>query len=168
MRFRKYFSPSISVTYLNPDSMSCLIFVCFFVVYLKRVGIELCVGGVLDVTRLLFLTAFSYTGYPRLLQKSQTPIRPFTLQVSRFTASNRILSDLTRIILIPQLDVPFLLRSQGSRPTPLQALQFSMVGGVSSDAKWHPKPSASSPTHKTIFHGHGDKNCDSSKAKHPL
>jgi len=104
--------------------------------------------GVLDVTRLLFLTAFSYTGYPRLLQKSQTPIRPFTLQVSRFTASNRILNDLTRLILIPRLDVPFLLRSQGSHPTPLQALQFSMVGGVSSDANWHPKPSASSPTHK--------------------
>jgi len=46
------------------------------------------------------MTAFSYTGYPRLPQNSQTPIRPFTLQDSRFTASNRILSDLTRIILI--------------------------------------------------------------------
>jgi len=113
------------------------------------------------------LTAFSYTGYPRLLQKSQTPIRPFTLQVSRFTASNRILSDLTRIILIPRLDVPFLLRSQGSHPTPLQALQFSMVGGVSSGNKARSRPPAHQPT-KTIFHGHGDKNCDSSKAKHPL
>jgi hypothetical protein len=102
---------------------------------------------VLVVTRLLFLTAFSYTGYPRLLQKSQTPIRPFTLQVSRFTASNRIINDLTRIILIPQLDVPFLLRSQGSHPTPLQALQFSMVGGVSSDVKdTRSRPPAHQPT----------------------
>jgi len=123
--------------------------------------------GVLVVTRLLFLTAFSYTGYPRLLQKSQTPIRPFTLQDSRFTASNRILNDLTRIILIPRLDVPFLLRNQGSRPTPLQALQFSMVGGVSSGNKARSRPPAHQPT-KTIFHAHGDKNCDSSKAKHPL
>jgi hypothetical protein len=54
---------------------------------------------VLDITRLLFLTAFSYTGYPRLPQNSQTPIRPFTLQDSRFTASNRILNDNNRIIL---------------------------------------------------------------------
>jgi hypothetical protein len=81
------------------------------------------------------VTAFSYTGYPRLPQNSQTPIRPFTLQDSRFTASNRILNDTSRIIFIPQLDVPFLLRNQGSRPTPLQALQFSMVGGVSSGTK---------------------------------
>ena len=99
----------------------------------------------LDVTRLLFiLTAFSFTGYPRLLQKSLTPIRPFTLQDSRFTATNCIINDTNRIIFKPQLDVPFLLRNQGSRPTPLQALQFSMVGGVSSDQS--PKPSASSPT----------------------
>jgi len=96
------------------------------------------------------LTAFSYTGYPRLLQKSQTPIRPFTLQVSRFTASNRILNDLTRIILIPQLDVPFLLRSQGSHPTPSQALQFSMVGGVSSGNKARSRPPAHQPS-KRIF-----------------
>jgi hypothetical protein len=81
------------------------------------------------------MTAFGYTGYPRLLQKSQTPIRPFTLQDSRFNASNRILNETNRITVISQLDVPFLLRNQGSRPTPLQALQFSMVGGVSSGTK---------------------------------
>jgi len=52
------------------------------------------------VLKVGFLTAFSYTGYPRLPQNSQTPIRPFTLQDSRFTASNRILNDLTCIILI--------------------------------------------------------------------
>jgi len=92
------------------------------------------------------MTAFSYTGYPRLLQKSQTPIRPFTLQDSRFTAPNRILNDTSRITVIPQLDVPFLLRNQSSRNAPLQMLQFSMVGGVSSDQS--PKPSASSPTQK--------------------
>ena len=43
--------------------------------------------------------AFSYTGYPRLPLKSTTPICPFTLQDSRFNDSNRILNDLTRIIL---------------------------------------------------------------------
>lgn len=32
----------------------------------------------------------------------------------------------------------------------------------------HPKPSASSPTPKRLFQGHGDKNCDSFKAKHPI
>ena len=64
-----------------------------------------------------------------------TPIRPFTLQVSRFTASNRILNDLTRITVNPRLDVSFLLRNQGSHLTPLQMLQFSVVGGVSSGTK---------------------------------
>ena len=116
----------------------------------------------LVVTRLLFLTAFSYTGYPRLPQNSQTPIRPFTLQDSRFTASNRILSDLTRIILIPRLVVPFLLRNQGSRLTPLQALQFSVVGGVSSGNKARSRPPAHQPTNR-LFNGHEDKNFDSSK-----
>ena len=117
------------------------------------VGIRYWVVGVLVVTRLLFLTAFSYTGYPRLPQNSLTPIRPFTLQDSRFTASNRILNDTSRIILIPQLDVPFLLRNQGSRPAPLQALQFSVVGGVSSGNNARSRPPAHQPT-KTIFHGH--------------
>jgi hypothetical protein len=46
------------------------------------------VVGVLVVTRLLFLTAFGFTGYPRLLLMSTTPIRPFTLQDSRFIGSN--------------------------------------------------------------------------------
>jgi hypothetical protein len=41
----------------------------------------------------VYVTAFSFTGYPRLLQKSSTPIRPFTLQDSRFTAANRIIND---------------------------------------------------------------------------
>jgi hypothetical protein len=104
------------------------------------------------------LTAFSYTGYPRLPQKSLTPIRPFTLQDSRFTATNRILNDTNRITVTPQLDVPFLLRNQGSRLAPLRMLQFSVVGGVSSDQS--PKPSASSPTHKTITQCQGDKNYD--------
>jgi hypothetical protein len=103
------------------------------------------------------MTAFSYTGYPRLLQKSQTPIRPFTLQDSRFTAANRIINDTSRIIFKSRLDVPFLLRNQSSRLTPLQALQFSMVGGVSSDQS--PEPSASSPTQKTITQHRGNKNC---------
>jgi hypothetical protein len=102
--------------------------------------------GVLVVAHLLFLTAFSYTGYPRLLLRSTTPIRPFTLQDSRFTVSKRIISDLTRIILKLRVDVSFLLCCQGSRLTPLQVLQFSMVDGVSSDHS--PKPSASSPTRK--------------------
>jgi len=124
------------------------------------VGIRCCVGGVLVVTRLLFLTAFSYTGYPRLPQKSLTPIRPFTLQDSRFTASNRILNDTSRIIVIPQLDVSFLLRNQGSRHAPLQALQFSVVGGVSSGNKARSRPPAHQPT-KTLFTGRGDKNCGS-------
>ena len=115
----------------------------------------------LVVTRLSFLTAFSYTGYPRLPQNSQTPIRPFTLQDSRFTASYCILNDTSRIIVIPQLDVPFLLRNQGSRPTPLQALQFSVVGGVSSGNNARSRPPAHQPT-KTLFTGRGDKNCDSS------
>ena len=53
----------------------------------------------LVVTRLLFLTAFSYTGYPRLTLISTTPICPFTLQDSRFTVSKRIVNDLKRIIL---------------------------------------------------------------------
>ena len=103
----------------------------------------------LVVTRLLFLTAFSYTGYPRLPQNSQTPIRPFTLQASRFTAPNRILNDLTRITVTPRLDVPFLLRNQGSHPTPLQMLQFSVVGGVSSGNKARSRPPAHQPQ-KTI------------------
>jgi hypothetical protein len=113
---------------------------------LEIVGIQLWVVGVLVVTRLLFLTAFSFTGYPRLPQNSLTPIRPFTLQDSRFTAANRILNDTNRIIVTSRLDVPFLLRNQSSRNAPLQMLQFSVVGGVSSDQS--PKPSASSPTHK--------------------
>jgi hypothetical protein len=66
------------------------------------------------------MTAFSYTGYPRLPLTSQTPIRPFTLQDSRFSVSNRVVNDLPRIILIPQLDVSFLFRNQGSRPTPFR------------------------------------------------
>jgi len=66
------------------------------------------------------------------------------MQVGRFTAPNRILNDLARLIAILRMDVSFLFRSQGSRPAPLQALQFSVVGGVSSGAR-HPKPSASSP-----------------------
>jgi hypothetical protein len=110
------------------------------------------------VTRLLFLTAFSYTGYPRLPQKSQTPIRPFTLQDSRFTATNRILNDTNRIILIPQLDVPFLLRNQGSRLTPLRALQFSVVGGVSSGNMPEAVRQLTNP--KTIMQSHRDKNSD--------
>ena len=32
----------------------------------------------------------------------------------------------------------------------------------------HPKPSASSPTPKKSIQGHGDKNCDSLEAKHPI
>ena len=122
--------------------------------------------GVLVVTRLLFLTAFSYTGYPRLPQNSLTPIRPFTLQDSRFTASNRIISDLTRIIFKSRLGVSFLLRNQGSRHAPLQALQFSVVGGVSSDNNVRSRPPAHQPT-KTLFHGRGDKNFDSLKTETP-
>jgi hypothetical protein len=66
------------------------------------------------------MTAFSCTGYPRLPLTSQTPIRPFTLQDSRFIASNRVINDLPRIIIIPQLDVSFLFRNQGSHPTPFR------------------------------------------------
>jgi hypothetical protein len=104
------------------------------------------VFGVLVRNPPFVLTAFSYTGYPRLLQKSLTPIRPFTLQDSRFTAPNRILNDTNRITVTPQLDVPFLLRNQGSRPTPLRMLQFSMVGGVSSGTNARSRPPAHQPT----------------------
>jgi hypothetical protein len=78
------------------------------------------------------LTAFSYTSNPCLLLKSSTPIRSFTMQDSRFTDSNCIISDLIRIIFLLQLDVAFLLRNQGSRPAPFQVLHFSLVDGVSS------------------------------------
>jgi hypothetical protein len=37
-------------------------------------------------------------------------------------------------------------------------LQLSVVGGVSSDAQEHPKPSASSPTHKNNNNAMKDKN----------
>jgi hypothetical protein len=39
-------------------------------------------------------------------------------------------------------------------------LQLSVVGGVSSDAQRHPKPSASSPTLKQAFTPEKDKNID--------
>jgi len=102
--------------------------------------------GVLVRNPPFVLTALSYTGYPRLPQKSQTPIRPFTLQDSRFTATNCIINDTSRITVTPQLDVPFLLRNQGSRPTPLRMLQFSMVGGVSSGTNARSRPPAHQPT----------------------
>ena len=93
----------------------------------------------------LVLTAFSYTGNPCLLLKSSTPIRPFTLQDSRFNGSNCIISDLIRIIFLLQLDVTFLLRNQGSRPTPFQVLHFSMVDGVSSDVNVRSRSPAHQP-----------------------
>jgi hypothetical protein len=57
------------------------------------------------------------------------------------------------------LDVSFLLRNQGSRPAPLQALQFSVVGGVSSGNNARSRPPAHQPI-KTLFTDRGDKNCD--------
>jgi hypothetical protein len=41
-------------------------------------------------------------------------------------------------------------------------------GGRSFLRQQSPKPSASSPTHKTIIHGQGDKNCDYFKAEYPI
>jgi len=41
-------------------------------------------------------------------------------------------------------------------------------GGRSFLRQQSPKPSASSPTHKTIIHGQGNKNFDYFKTKHPV
>jgi hypothetical protein len=64
-----------------------------------------------------------------------------------------------------RLGVPFLLRNQGSRPTPLQALQFSVVGGVSSGTHARSRPPAHQPT-KTNTQHRGDKNYASFNNKH--
>ena len=108
-------------------------------------------AGVLDITRLLFLTAFSYTGYPRLPQNSQTPIRPFTLQDSRFTASNRILNDKQSHHSHPT--VGRIVSAQEPRLSP-RALTGATVqrGGRSFLRQQCPKPSASSPTHKNTIY----------------
>jgi len=92
------------------------------------------------------LTAFSYTGYPRLPQNSQTPIRPFTLQDSRFTAANRILNVTHASSSSHGWTFRFCSGTKALAPHPY---------GCCSSAWWaefpqaqDPKPSASSPTHK--------------------
>ncbi len=58
------------------------------------------------------------------VDSSQASVCPFHLQDSRFTVSHPAFSTSPCIIGTCRVDVSFLLRSQGSRLTPLRALQF--------------------------------------------
>jgi len=103
--------------------------------------------GVLVRNPPFVLTALSYTGYPRLPQKSQTPIRPFTLQDSRFTATNRILNSIKPHHRHPT--VGRTVSAQEPRLSPHTLTDATVQHGGRSFLRHKcPKPSASSPTHK--------------------
>ena len=108
---------------------------------LKQYNYGWCAGcnppSVLDGIRLNGLPA-----PPTALIGAYSPFHPAGRPFHRSHAA--ILDDLTHLIVTGWMDVPFLFRSQGSRPAPCSAAAC-MVGGVSSNMSVR-KPSASSPT----------------------